>query len=43
MSAVSVYIISKFITDIMSTIIKFFVDIIIFIINYIIQKEVIFR
>lgn len=43
LSAVSVNLISKVLTEINVTIIKFFVDVIIFIINYIIQRNFIFK
>ncbi len=42
-SSFSVYIISNILIKINDTIIKFFIDIIIFIINYFIQKKYIFR
>lgn len=42
-SAVSVYTLNKVFTSTNATIIKFFVDIIIFIINYLIQKFYIFK
>lgn len=42
-SAISVCLLSIILPSINDTIIKFFVDIIIFIINYIIQKELIFK
>ena len=43
LSAVSVNLISKVIMEVNVTIIKFFVDVIIFIINYIIQRNYIFK
>ena len=42
-SAISVYLLSFILPNINDTFIKFFVDIIIFIINYIVQKELIFK
>jgi len=42
-SATLVSLISMLLKNVDSTIIKFFVDIIIFVVNYIIQKEVIFK
>lgn len=43
LSAVSVNLISKVIMEVNVTIIKFFVDVIIFVINYIIQRNYIFK
>lgn len=43
LSAVSVNLISKIIMEVNVTIIKFFVDVIIFVINYIIQRNYIFK
>lgn len=42
-SSILVFIINTFIIKVFATVIKFFVDIILFIINYFIQKEVIFK
>lgn len=42
-SAFSVNIISNILLNIEPTIIKFFIDIIIFIVNYFVQKEVVFK
>ena len=42
-SAIFVSILSNIFVNINSTIIKFFVDIVIFIVNYIIQKEMVFK
>lgn len=42
-SSFAVYIINKFIVDTIAVFIKIFVDIILFIINYFIQKGVVFR
>lgn len=42
-SATLVLIVSKLLTSVNDTIIKFFIDIIIFIVNYFVQREVIFK
>ena len=42
-SATLVLIVSKLLTSVNDTIIKFFIDIIIFVVNYYVQKEVIFK
>lgn len=42
-SSLLVYFINKFLFDTFATIIKFFVDIVLFIINYFIQKIIIFK
>lgn len=41
-SSLLVYGVNKFLLDVFATVIKFFVDIILFIVNYFIQKKVIF-
>ena len=43
LSSLLVYLINKFLISVFATIIKFFVDIILFVINYFIQKLVIFK
>lgn len=43
LSSLFVYLINRFLFDTFATIIKFFVDIILFIINYFIQKLIIFK
>lgn len=43
LSSTLVYLINKFLFDTFATIIKFFVDIILFIVNYFIQKLIIFK
>ncbi len=42
-SAISVYIINKLFISLNVTVVKFFIDIIIFIVNYIIQRNIIFK
>ena len=41
-SSLLVYLINKFLLDLFATFIKFFVDIVLFVINYFIQKRIIF-
>ena len=43
LSSALVYLINRFLLDTFATIIKFFVDIVLFIINYFIQKVIIFK
>lgn len=42
-SAISVYLINKLFISLNVTVVKFFIDIIIFIVNYIIQRNIIFK
>ena len=42
-SSLLVYLINKFLLDVFATVIKFFFDIILFIINYFVQKKIIFK
>lgn len=42
-SSVAVYLINKYLIDMFATLIKLFVDIVLFVINYFIQKKIIFK